>query len=1068
VFNDHNPVKNFLLFVISAIAYLSLGAPAQEVFLESLWSNTVTNSSVALWAGGNESSVGPGTANDAPHSSNNIYLIESGIGQMTSQNLGYPQASADLAQVASSARNNAEAYRFVTDGSGAIVSTNPASVWSIVFPGGFNPVDGTIYSNPAAASINFDTNMLNQAEYTLRARLRINPFDADAAQQLILLQEDRMLPLEWCGTEAVGYADKARWIGLPLRNGMTAEIFALEQARGYYQSACDVLSEFLRNPPDAELEEGLNAFVSGSVSNQVAEVLDDYLRCLGEYARASITEFQIQSLAQFYDPSQQRTGSLPSATQTLLTNIDRVYAEIQLRLLLTSPFANLPFYTANGAGQVQSLMLQLGRLHESVLTGRITFIAGTAGDSTTDKSLLYGEYTSSFIPFFNDQLTQRGTVSSFSVALGLAQNFALSAAALEISASNAVQTSVQQAYDYSTSQTELQNQYNNQLVALCGYAGYDALNKPLPDIFFAGLAPGDREAMGSSVESGYHLNETGTIYLQWQNLQQAETRLIDAQVQLSNTFALMLIKKQVADAIFSDQTNLAALILTNGQQIAAFDIQKGDIQAQADLSIGQINHDNAERQGNRSLWTGLITGGTQAAVAYASGGSSLGGQLAAGGASGSASGVSTFLAVQGAYDQASAALAIGQVQANTARQLASIDAQIAQINSQEQAQMQYVNADITMLNLSADLNALRLQAESQKVQIQLAGQGVDQERSKLATLLAQVSYLLKQFARSASLLAQNPKLADDFVIARNKLIEQADDSFLLAQQWSFLASQCFYYEDNCTADLSSKSYVTNVLAARNTATLIANLNAMASSGAVLGASCQSSISYGYRDLSLRNNVFQQNQTSGTNTVYEPVLMGGSFSTNSAASAAAWTGILQQNLSPDPVFNRKLKLQFATSVNPQKVGGVPRNPLFIPFTFGAVIHPYAQGSVQCQGIQVNIVTTGLQLAPGGVPVYVSQDGTSSIRSLAYCNPDNTFRYFNFGSFKNSITASLNGFDASLPGSIAFQDRSVANDLWTVAIVDDGANGTTILNNLDKLQDIQIRVGFRSYTDQQCGP
>lgn len=1063
-----NPMKHSFIIVGSVIGLLSQDAPAQEVFLESRWSNTVTNSSAAFWAGGNESSVGPGTVNDAPRSTNEIYLIESAIGQMTSQNLGYPQASAGLAQTASSVKNSAETYRFVTDGSGGIVSTNPASVWNIVFPGGFNPADGTIYSNPALASINFDTNLLNQADYALRARLRVNPFDVDAAQQLVLLQEDRMLPLEWCGTEAVGYATKARLIGLPANGGMTAELFALGSARGYYRSACEVLSEFLRNPPDAQLVEGLNAYVSDSVSNQVTEVLDVYLRCLSEYARVSLTEFQIRSLAQFYDPSEQQAGSLPSATQMLLASIDHVYAEIQLRLLLTSPFANLQFYTANGAGEVQSLLLQLGRLHESVLTGRITFIAGAGGDSKTDPSLLYGEYTSSFIPFFNDQLTQRGTVSSFNVALGLAQNFASYAAGLEISASNAVQASVQQAYDYKASQTELQNQYDSQLVALCGYATSDSSNNPLPDIFLAGLPPGDREASGSSLLSNYHLNQTGTIYVQWQNLQQAETRLIGAQVQLSNTFSLMLVKKQVADAIFSEQTNLAALILSNGQQIAAFDMQKGDIQAQADLSIGQINHDNAERQANRDLWTGLITGGTQAAIDYATGGSSLGGQLAAGGASGSASAVSTFLAVQGAYDQASSALAIGQVQANTARQLASIDAQIAQINAQEQAQMQYVNADITMLNLSADLNALRLQAESQKVQIQLEAQSVDQERNKLATLLAQVSYLLKQFARSASLLAENPKLADDFVIARNTLIEQADDSFLLAQQWAFLASQCFYYEDNCTGDLLSKSYVTNVLAARNTATLIANLNGMASSGAVLGATCQSSISYGYRDLSLRNNVFQQNQTSGTNTVYEPVLLAGSFSTNAAASAAAWMAILQENESPDPIFNRKLKLQFATSVNPQKVGGVPRNPLFIPFTFGAVIHPYAQGSIQCLGIQVNIVTTGLQLAPGGVNVYLSQDGTSSIRSLAYCNPDNTFRYFNFNSFKSSTTASLNSFDASLPGSSAFQDRSIANDLWTIAIVDDGANGTTILNNLDKLQDIQIRVGFRSYTDQQCGP
>jgi hypothetical protein len=349
----------------------------------------------------------------------------------------------------------------------------------------------------------------------------------------------------------------------------------------------------------------------------------------------------------------------------------------------------------------------------------------------------------------------------------------------------------------------------------------------------------------------------------------------------------------------------------------------------------------------------------------------------------------------------------------------------------------------------------------------LAAQSVDQERNKLATLFGQVSYLLRQYGRSVNLLAQNPALSDSFLLSRNHSIQQADDAFLLAQQWAFLTAQCFYYEDNCLADLSSKTYLQNILAARNVATLVANLNAITSSNAVLGATCQGSISYGYKDISLRNNVIQQNSVSnGVVTIYEPTILSGVVGTNAAASTASWTNFLSQNISTSLGF-RRLRVHFSTSVNPQIQNGLPRNPLFNPFTFGAVISPSSAPGGTCNGIQVNFVTSNLQLAPGGVSVLLAQGGTSLIRSLGYCNPNNSFRCFNFDPFQNSFTASFNGFDPSLPGSSAFKDRSIANDLWALTLVDDGGNGTTILNNLDKLVDIQLRFGMRNYTDQNCG-
>jgi hypothetical protein len=1040
---------------VAAILTVSTGlcVQAQEIFQSPFWANytywpSYSNppvAAVSIWSGGNESSIA-----DAPGTNNSFLLVESALGQLTPQTIGYPSAAADLAASALLAANNAQAYRYALIPPGFIATANPASVWRIVFPGGFDPVSGSGYSaNPGG--VNYDTNLINQADYDLRARLQVNPCDTDAAQQLVLLQEARMLPWEWCGTEALAYAAYARLLQT------NSEVQAIGQARGFYRSACDVLSQFLANSSDAALVEGSTPCLSVSVSNQVAEVLDVYLRNLAGLAEASLRYFQIQSLQQFYDASQQQ-AVLPPATQALLGDIDQTYSEIQTRLLLAAPFQNLPFYTLSAAGQVQSLSGLISRMHESIMLGRITFVAGAngtncVGPNYSDGDKAFGEYTSSLIPFFNSSLTGGGTISSFNVALNLATTFVGWAASQEAAASNAVFGATQRAFDYSSAQADLQNQYFNQLVTLCGYTTNFANTNYIPDIFFAALPPGMRETTGAQILTNYSLLNQGSIYGQWLALQSAETSLSAATLQLSNIFSTMFTKQQVAQAIYNNYVNLAALILTNGQQIALLDIEKGDIQAKADLAIAQIEQAAAQAQAGCDTFDTVLSVAGSAVAAYMTGG--LGAALLVAGSTE----LDSLLSAGGAYDQSSSYLTIGQIEANTARALAQIDAQIQRITSAEQAQAQYVNADNTMLNLSADLDALRLQAESQKMQVQLAAQNVDQERNKLAVLLAQVAYLLRQYGSSANLLAQNPQYATNVLLAaRNAAIQRADDSFALAQQWAFLTAQCYYYEDNCAGDSTNKSYLKAILGARNTYTLKANLNYMQSGDVYLGASCQGSLTTNSQQvLSLRNDIIQRNTTSSN--VYEPVLISGVVGTNAAASLAAWTNFLAQNISLAPGSSQRiLRIPFRTSVNPLYVNGVPSNPFFDRHTFGLVI--------SSDGIQVNFITATNLLLSGTVPVALEQAGTSTIRSLGYCNANNILRCFNFDPFLNDFSATINEFNQPNSGSTAFTERSVANDLWILELDENSGNPSqTILNNLDKLLDIQVRFGYRFYSDCQ---
>jgi hypothetical protein len=830
----------------------------------------------------------------------------------------------------------------------------------------------------------------------------------------------------------------------------------VELARNYFLSACNILPKFLANQFNADLVEGRNLSVSSAVTNQVAQITEDYLRVLGEYASASLADFQLRSMASFYDPTV--PGSQPS--QPLLNDIDSTVSQIQMMLVVAGPFQTyLPLYTTSSAGQIKSILHDMRRLHQSIVMGRITFSAGASGDPTGDPSLDYGEFTTAFVPFFNG-LANPGN-STFDVALNLAGTFTAYAATREAGASNEVVAVLQRQYDWASDQQNLQNQYLSQLQNLCGtITGTNGI--AFPDIYTAVLPPDSRDALVAQLSAnGLQFNETGTLYQQWQAVESAETNLLLASLQLTNTLAAMVEKAQIADAIYSNQINLAALMLTNGQQISALDVQKGQVQATADLAIAKLKATSAKIDGGINAYGQL--GGV---VSVSSDGPSLNpGAI-----------TSAIAAIASGFEEASTDLDIADAQTNEDIQLAALDAQIEQINAAEQAQSEYVQADTTMLNLSADIFSLQQQAQTQGVQIQLAAQQLDQQKSKLANMMSQASSLINQWMRSASLIAQNPEFSSDLLILRDDTIQQADDAFTLAQEWCFLTALAFNYKDNCPT-ASSYNFVQRVLAARNSTTLQPILNEMESADTLIASGCQSSPYYTTVQFSVRNNFFQANQTqvSGTNTVvtsYEPSLQGGTIVTNAAGSLAAWTNYLAANVITNEFGERVLLLSFSTSLEAQTTGGLQRNPLFNCYTFGTTLYSGLDGNAnQTHGVQISLVTQGSTLPLGsaaGFDVLLSQVGTSAIRDRGFGDISSSspgFRYFNFGScFAAGITASDNDLTGNA-GTAAFEDRSPANGQWQLSINETGsANNEALLDNLSQLTDIQLQFSIRSYVDQ----
>jgi len=568
-----------------------------------------------------------------------------------------------------------------------------------------------------------------------------------------------------------------------------------------------------------------------------------------------------------------------------------------------------------------------------------------------------------------------------------------------------------------------------------------------------------------------------------------------ASIQLTNTFNTIVEDGQVGNAIYSNQVQLAVLILTNGQQISSIDQQEGQVQAQAFQAIAQVQATTAQKQANNSFISGLVSAAGSALAAYFTGGASIiaqgvssaaadaAGNYVIGAAASASVGplASSFSTLANGYDSASADLEIGNIQANEATQIADLNAQIEQINANEQAQQVYVQADTTMLNLSANLASLQQQAQAQEVQVQLAAQQVDQERSKLANLMSQAGSLLQQWSRSASLVTQNPAFSSDLLLIRDDKIQQADDAFALAQEWSFLTALAFDYKYNCPT-ANSFHFVQATLAARNCASLNTILGQMQSEATILSSTCQSSPLYSTIQFSVRNNFFQANQTILSNgiitvTSYQPVLdlYAGTILTNAAASLAAWSNYLASNLFTNQYGERILSLTFSTTLdNNQQLPGSPqRNPLWTCDTFGTTLYSGSDNNGNTlHGVQMSLVTQGFSFPLGssaGFPVQLAQTGASAIRSRGFGNPTSGspgFRYFNFGGFTAGLTAAANNLNGST-GTAAFQNRSPANGLWLLTINEgDSENNQALLNNLGQLTDIQLQFGILGYIDQNA--
>ncbi|MEW6157219.1 MAG: hypothetical protein AB1813_07275 [Verrucomicrobiota bacterium] len=1024
--------------------------------------------SVAIWAGGNAGPLDgqiPSASVVMDGSPVTVQLAHSAFGQIVAGPLGYLEAGPTLRAEAASLVRAGASYRY-TEVNGKPIGLL-GGAFDIRFEGALRPTGEVV---PASdPQINYFEDKIRDAEARFRAALRIHPFDGAAARGLVSTFEERMIPLNFAGNAALVALVKAR---LGNANALLREIPLLTSAADFFRRGAAVMVEATGSAFDAKILENLNPRLKDQTTNEVSRLVDTYIRGLAQWAETHLRSMLLGYQADFRDPLR---GQAPSPM--LLEALDSGVAEIQGHLLLAGAFRDLPVFNFTDAPKTLAVLQDLSRLREAILRGQINFVAGSGGANSPDLSRRYGEFTTDYVPFFaGDSQDQR---SNFRRALDLAETLVRDADDLQKTAEARIAVLENATYENQVVQEDLRARYNGELVELCGTVANDPQGNPIPDYFFATLPPNDRERLGREIFGTNQYpsslgQNSGLIYQQWISVESARTQFQGAALDLENLFKEMQKKEEIAKASAQGQRRIAYLIQANGEKIVALDRQAGEIQAEIARSLAEVQADLAVKQGLVSAAPGFTKATFSTIAAVGSGQLGDWADAAEGAASAGASIANGFLS-------AAAARESGRIQADGARRLAEIQAQKDRIAALERAEIQFEAANEIERRLAEALFTLQLQAERQRLNILLTRQSLAIEQDKLATLFARAGRLVTDYFRAISLRNQNdPRLSPDYRVARDAAVRQAEDAFLLAQQWTFVAAQAFYYLDNRPAS-STTNYVARVLACRNTAGLQAVLNGLKSEDAFLRSSYQSSRAYKTAVVSLRHQLIQHNRLRDANLpiaeryIYEPTLEGSGY----LASRDAWRRFLEAHVSRDERGRpQSLSIPFALSldnmVSPDL--GLQLNPLYDETLFGLLIFSGTDiNGAQHKGVRINFAIDGQPEGgsfTGGqraeISVDLEQRGRAFIRSSArFCDDSNVgLRMFNLPIYNGRVSASINNLEA-LSGTDAFQERSPANTEWGLTIrAGTSANNGLLLLNLGIIEDIELQIFAKGFQDQNC--
>jgi len=1029
------------LFATALLAGLFPGAAADQVLLEAAFNNTFVptnlpaNGGISFWSGGNFGKY-PDGAGSIPVATNGsgptaqvIQLAESSFGQIVAQNAAFPGAVDYFVNQGETLIAGATAYKRIEGQTGDVNLGGGA--WDIRFPGVVDQLTGTNWvTNPARAQ-NYFPVLSAQAEQVFRACLRINPYDIRAARGVLGAVYEQMAPLMFAANNNAVYASRRR---LTSQDAQTDELPYLNNAMSLYRQAASLFIELANRPSEATFLLGTSYFGPASaITNDAAMLLETFGRSLALRSEMALNITRLKYYATYLDPV---LGSY-NAQSTLSLLADKLN-DLQAQLLVAGAFVALDSYRQAGFGSVDASIGRLQMDRDAIMQGRIFF----------SNKYSQSDYPPHYIPFLWDPLEYAQFPNSFRKLIDLAKNKAAESTTKDAEAGYSDRSYDSDLFQLQQRFNQIQSTYRTELGQLCGQTWQtndQQVAELAPDVLFALFPPGSRE-----LQHYYTSGESkGQIYAQYGKIDEAETQYQATLTDLTNILASIQKKQDIAAQVASIYNNTASLILTNGEKIVTLDQQIAEIQAEAARAA-------AAAQAKASKKSGLMSIGL-AIAGFASGG--LFGALPSLAAAGSA------------YAQASATMKVGNLSADSIKQIAEIEAQKTRIRTMESAYIQFQTRDIELLKTEEMVFSMMLDAERLKLNIMMAKQRMDMEQAELANLLSRVNYLLQEYQKALVAESYNPLTRPDFRLLRDIKIREAEDKFTEAQEWAYLAAKAGEYRVNGSAQAAAvRNLVTAMLAARSGSQLQGRLSTLENEidRLYLEQGPQSPIIT--PTISVRNYLIQNNAII-EDSQGNPIPGWSVFENqgNGVTSDTNWVQFLQAHTRTNG-STRTIEFSFSTSLNMQNQAGdldfllARYNPLFNETLFDGLI-TYTTVLPDGFGTRINLKGRELQLSPGGgqLIVRLRQEGASHIRSRSWAS-DATgtgVNVWNLEPREGLIVASLNGFGTQV--NPQFHERSPANDRWVLSISSaNSLNNALLLSQLHRLTDIEIQLSVRGFT------
>jgi uncharacterized delta-60 repeat protein len=974
-------------------------------------------------------------------------------------------------------------------------------------PHGFNRVvnpniaagtDGTpTYNRPQD---NFDEAKLMQAQTKFRSVLAVTPDNLDAQVGILEAIYHRMAVRNFAAQNYAAWARKQR-LYAGATTAKTAEINAVETADYHFKKVAEILGEAMGDTVDYGLLSGTRVgyqatFFANDLALQKANIFgpDDILECFGRSldSRAlNYREIMLRKYEQSYADELRTPGSWNRTA--LLQQFNVALNEISLATLLVEPLRSRVGFYWGGVDGLNNTLSILADLRSTMSQGEVILLAPGSGWSSdaVRPDLEFYRYGPSYVAFYPDA----GTNGSFGFLHQRATDHVTDAKTAETNAKNAALTVAQNNGQLNTDLENLRRQYFGELQLLCGYG---QLEEP-PDLINALLPAEIRDTLPATGA----LTSQGQIYQQWLNVHTTERELELAIVSYTQVLTRIETSRAISEEVADINYNAGAIVLANGQRLAALERQRADVAAWAARKREEIEvQRQIELQATESPgffgWVGAVAGAIPtfgASVANALDRETTSWAARAG-------------ILEDEYKVAAdAAKALSDAEAVAAARNGAISAEQQMITAQQGA-LSYFNAARTeLLKNGEQLLALEQEAVRLRMQVRLTEHRLTQQRAELANLYDRVAYLLAEY-KKALLRTQdpsfNPLVMPDFRLLKDSAAREAEERFLRGKRSAYLAAKALQYVDNFSgqkpvgAGGTTPTFTDNIsgqlvaiVKARTAAELESIVNGLDDIYVSLktarnGTNALTVI------VSVRNYIAQNNyleiDSNGNPVPGTAVLQQQTQSLLPAGaqrlelSNEAWRQVLEYwclkpgETRPGTTITHtgpaileipiSLDLSRAAAASELPLFKQRVNPLYYSNRYGDLIRH--DGSVQGlgMGVELRIDARNIEFNSGqsAMRAELEAEGVALIRSRpdAQETDGSGIRRWLLPSATDQMDVGINAYLGY--GTKQLRERSPANERWIFRVREDTVNESIFLYNLDKVTDIKIRFRLEGWVGQ----